>query len=151
MKFLKEIDYIEQKLGVFDARKIHVVIWFKRFEALTEMLGWSSEQRLESLVHLLGPAINRIVHEKESKYDIVKSDTIDLVNRLLVQGSYTRMYDHLTQVVIPIFEEKEFTNPEKSYWLNCIASPHYFRTFSDKLDDYGLDLKVARLIERCFI
>ena len=114
------------------------------------MLGWSNEQRVDGLTHLLGPGLDRVAQEKDPKYDIVKSDTIDLVRQLLNQSSYTTMFDHLAKVVIPIFEGKEFTNPEKRYWLDCIASPQYFRQFCGKLQDYGMDLKISRLIDRCF-
>ena len=155
LKFLKEVDYIKHKLGVFDAKKINIAIWFKRFECLAEMLGWSQEQRVEALPHLLGTALDRLVNEKahgkDPIYDIIKTETIILVNRLLNQGCHTRIFDHLVQVVIPVFDENEFSNPEKRYWLECIASPHYYKIFSSKLEDFGLDLKVSRLLERCFL
>lgn len=114
------------------------------------MLGWSNEQRVEGLAYLLGPALDRLACQAEPKYELIKNDTIHLVNRLLLQGSLVRMFDHLTQVVIPILDEKEFTNTEKRYWLACIASPSYYKSFCSKLQDYGLDLKVVRLLERCF-
>lgn len=145
------MDYIKHKLQIFDAKRINIAIWFRRFECFAEMFGWSNGPRVEALTHLLGPALDRLVDEKEPKYEIIKSEIIILVNKLLNQASYTRMVDHLTQVVIPIFDENEFTNPEKRYWLGCIASPQYYMTFCANLQDYGQDLKVTRLIERCFV
>ena len=150
VKLLREIDYIKHQLGEFDASRHNIVVWFKRFEGLSDMLGWSNEQRVDALPHLLGPAFDRLACQAEPKYELIKNDTLNLVSKLLIQGTLTRMFDHLVQVVIPIFDEKEFTNAEKRYWLACIASPTYYKNLCGKLQGVGMDLKVARLLERCF-
>ena len=53
LKFLKEIDIIRCKVGVFDARIHNIVGWFKRFEFYSDLFGWGGEQRVDALPHLL--------------------------------------------------------------------------------------------------
>lgn len=138
---------------MFDARRIHIVAWFKQFEFLAEMFGWNDGQRVDGLGRLLGPALDRLAYEKENtfKYEIIKKDTIDLVNKLLKQDCLSRIWiDHLGPVVIPIFDEKQFTIEEKRHWLLCITSPEFYKRFCGICSDTGMDLKAKRFLQSCF-
>ena len=155
LKFLREIDYIKCKLGAFDAKKINIAVWFEQFECLTEMLGWVNEQRIDSLVHLLGPALDRLSQEKRKSkildkydnYEITKMDIINLVDQLLIIApGYLTMYEHLVQNVMRAFNTKDFTNPEIRYWLGCIASPEYYSKLCAELRTGGRQKKLQDLL-----
>ena len=129
---------------------MHIVVWFREFEYLSEMLGWSDEQRVDGLVRLLGPALNRLVCEKQPKYELIKNDTIDLVNRLLSQECFTRNWDYIATVVIPIFDQNRFTNSEKRHWLACMASPEHLLIFAGLCNNEGDNFKMKRFLQRAF-
>ena len=154
LKFLREVDYIKSKLGAFDAKKISIKVWFERFECLTEMLGWVNEQRIDSLVHLLGPALDRLAQQKKKSntFDIYlscKRQIIELVDQLLTATSSLTMYDHIVYNVMEAFDTNDFTNPEKRYWLGCIASPEYYRKLGtdESLKGRGTYKKVLALTD----
>ena len=162
LRLIREIDYVKHQLGEFDARKHNIVVWFKRFEGLSDMLGWSNEQRVDALPHLLGPALDRLACQvepaksldtlhlaQESTYELIKNNTLDLVSKLLIPSVYTGIYNHLIGI-IPIFEEKKFTDAEKRYWLSCIASPAYYKDFRNNLSCFDMQLTLSRLLERLF-
>lgn len=124
LKFLKEIDYIKRKLGAFDAKRHNIVGWFKRFEFYSGLFGWSDEQRVDGLVHLLENGLDRVVCRKEPKYELIKKEIINLVTKLVMQKSTMFNFGHLRRA-LAIFDENEFTNPERKYWLGCMMSFEY--------------------------
>lgn len=121
---------MHRKLGAFDARKQSITGWFKRFEMFSELLGWSGEQRVDALVHLLKYGLDRVVCELETpKYEVAKKAIIDLVTELVVIDTCgLGTWDHLCKIIKALHEHR-FTQSDKRYWIGCNMTASAFEKF----------------------
>lgn len=107
---------MHRELGVFDPRRQNITGWFKRFEFFSDLLGWSVEQRVDALAHLLENGLDRVVCGMEPEYELIKKKVVDLVEKLLSEDFSTNL-------------PREFNLVERTYWYGCGKTYNRLKTF----------------------
>ena len=133
------------KVGKFDAKQDDIRTWFSKYELYSRMLGWTDEQRVDSLSFFLTYGLFRVVQiEEMTSFNEIKNRLFKFIDDLLFVTRDTSICSHIGQM-IPKLDKFKFSKPEQRYWMNFIYQKEnireYCETISKNEDDLNYNYK----------
>ena len=133
-KYLKEIDYIIEKINKFDSKKDSIELWLLKYEDYCILFNWIEEDRMNRLPYFLEHGLDRAVLNKMKSDNQIgfvelKEFLFDLVGKLVPELSWKeKIFDNLYAMNTYLCENK-FRYQDMIYWVNAYLETSEMKNF----------------------